>query len=169
VSAISATPLLVAGAAALLAPRSYAIGMWEAIPWLFEAQRTLAGPPRPDPLPAWVGWLRDPWLRLVATQFVRTTPLPHLRGAALLAWISWSALREPAPSGPALAVGIGLVGLWIAPSTGRDAARARARLAGALPLPAHSRRGGAGLAAICLFAVLPVAAVVTVLIRLATA
>ena len=53
-------PLAVAIGLRALAPRQYGRGLWESVPWLAEATRTLAGPPQPEPTPAWAGKNRRP-------------------------------------------------------------------------------------------------------------
>jgi hypothetical protein len=55
-------PLLVAIGLRALAPRHYRLGMWEAVPWLSEATRTLAGPPLPESTPGWATKIPDPWI-----------------------------------------------------------------------------------------------------------
>ena len=53
-------PLAIAGLVRVAAPRVYGLGFFEAVAWLAEATRSLAGPPAPPPRPAWVGRLRSP-------------------------------------------------------------------------------------------------------------
>jgi hypothetical protein len=77
-------PLAMAIGLRMLAPRRYRVGMWEAVAWLSEATRTLAGPPRPEPTPAWAATISDPWIRLLVIQFWRITPLAYLRLALVL-------------------------------------------------------------------------------------
>lgn len=139
-------PVGIAVALRIWSPRLYRLGFWEAVPWLAEATRTLAGPPRPEATPAWARHLPDPWTRLVAVQFWRLTSLPVLRLSCVLAVTGHALLRADPPSGPSVAVAVAAAGVWIAPVTAvlRET-RARARLAGALPLPAHARRGAPGL------------------------
>lgn len=141
--ALALVPLAIAAAIRVAAPRLYARGVWEAVPWLAEATRTIAGPPRPEPSPAWIRRIPDPWVRLAVVQFMRMTPLPTLRLVALVGFGGWMAVRSAPPSGPALAALLALVGLWLIPARAIAHQRAsRARLAGALPLP-HAQRGGA--------------------------
>ncbi len=138
-------PLPLAFFARVSAPRLYREGIWEAVPWLAEATRTLAGPPRPEETPAWLRWIGDPWARLLLVQFLRLTPVPMLRLAAVLGFVIWIALRDQPPGGPAVAAGLALIGLWLIPARVLvDERRSRARMAGALPLPAPMRFGGVG-------------------------
>lgn len=147
--ALGAVPLALALGLRLASPRLYAAGLWEAVPWLAEATRTIAGPPRPEPSPAWLGLVRDPWLRLAVVQFLRLTPLPMLRLLGLVGFGAWLAVREAALTGPSLAALLALVGLWWVPAgIVRRQSAARARLAAALPLGESRRHGevGSGLA-----------------------
>lgn len=160
---VGLVPLGVALGLRLVTPRLYAAGLWEAVPWLAEATRTIAGPPRPEPSPAWLRTFRDPWLRLTLVQFLRLTPLPLLRLGALLGFGAYLALRESAPSGPSLAALLALVGLWWVPAgIVRQQGGSRARLAAALPLPESRRRGevGSGVALLAAPVVLVAVAVV---------
>ncbi|MFV8756776.1 hypothetical protein ACNOYE_40045 [Nannocystaceae bacterium ST9] len=150
--ALGLAPLLVALLVRVAAPRAYARGVWEAVPWLAEATRTIAGPPQPEPSPAWIRGIRDPWSRLLVVQFVRLTPLPMLRLSALLGFGAWLCVRDGSPTGPSIAALAALIGLWLIPA--RTLARqrpSRARLGGALPLDSARRAGGAGRAVGLLF------------------
>src|SRR5690606_34574303 len=123
-----------------LAPHLYARGVFQAVPFLSEAQKTLAGPAVPEPSPVWLRALPTPGLRLWALQFVRLTPVPTLRLLLLvvavpLAWKS-----------PSLPLGLALVGaaslLWLLPA--RAVARlrpARRRWLAALPVAPALREG----------------------------
>jgi hypothetical protein len=146
---IGAAPLAIALALRLAAFPLYRRGMWEAVAWLTEATRTLAGPPQPEPTPAWARRIRDPWTRLLLIQFWRVTPLPGLRLALLLGMSVLLVVRTAPPSGPAIALWLAAVGAWVVPTgtLARDRL-ARARLAGALPLEPTRRRGRAGPLAI---------------------
>jgi type IV secretory pathway VirB2 component (pilin) len=139
---IGAAPLLVALGLRLMAIRLYRRGVWEAVPWLVEATRTLAGPPQPEPTPVWARRVRDPWTRLLVIQFWRVTPLPGLRLALLLAVTAF----VPPSSGPAIALWLAAIGAWVVPAgtLARDRV-ARARLAGALPLHQSRRSGRPGV------------------------
>jgi hypothetical protein len=53
-------PLVIAGAVRVAAPRVYTLGFFEAVAWLAEATRSLAGPPEPPPRPAWVARVASP-------------------------------------------------------------------------------------------------------------
>ena len=135
-------PLAIAGLVRVAAPRVYGLGFFEAVAWLAEATRSLAGPPEPPPRPAWVGRLRSPATRLLATQWLRLTPVPMLRVTLLIAWAGYLLLRAAPPGGPAIAVLLGLVALWLAPlqTLARQRRRNAAIMAG-LPLPAAQRAG----------------------------
>jgi hypothetical protein len=145
--ALGVAPLGLAVLVRLAAPRAYARGVWEAVPWLAEATRTIAGPPQPEPTAAWIRGIRDPWSRMLVVQFVRLTPLPMLRLGALLGFGAWLAVRDASPTGPSIAALFALIGLWLIPARSLAQQRAsRARLAGSLPLGPHARAGRPGLA-----------------------
>ncbi|PRQ07287.1 hypothetical protein [Enhygromyxa salina] len=164
--AVSVIPLLVAVGLRLAAPALYRAGVWEAVPWLTEATRTLAGPPQPEPTPSWVRKLRDPWARLIIVQFLRMTPLPYLRLAIVVGLAVHAALAEGAPGGPGIALSLAAIGLWIVPAgTVARAGVARARLAGALPLSPAKRRGRSGFAATAALALPAVALIGVILLR----
>jgi hypothetical protein len=140
-------PLVIAGAVRVAAPRVYTLGFFEAVAWLAEATRSLAGPPEPPPRPAWVARVASPATRLLVTQWLRLTAVPLLRLTLLLGWGGYLLLRAAPPSGPTIAIGLGLAALWLAPlqTLARQRRRNAALLAG-LPLPAGQRAGGsAGL------------------------
>jgi hypothetical protein len=149
---LALVPLVVALALRVASPRFYAAGVWEAVPWLAEATRTIAGPPRPEPSPAWLRMFDDPWLRLTLVQFLRLTPLPMLRLGGLLGFGAYLVVRDAPLGGPSVAALLALVGLWWVPGRiVRQQAAVRARMAAALPLPA-SRRGGEVGPGVALFA-----------------
>ncbi len=147
--AFGAAPLLIAAALRIVALRSYRRGFWEAIPWLSEATRTLAGPPQPEPTPGWAARIPDPWTRLVVVQFWRITPLPGLRLAVVLGFAIFALARSTPPSGPVIALTLAAIGAWLVPAgtLARDRL-SRARLAGALPLDFRRRSGRLGPIAI---------------------
>ncbi len=128
------------------APLLYARGMFEAIPWLSEVTRTLAGPPVPEPAPRWVRRISDPVLRLLVLQFLRQTPVPVLRLLVLTGTLVWVALVDTlTPTLVAVVAGAGL--LWIVPARKIAQARpARARLLAPLPLPTRTGRHRGALA-----------------------
>lgn len=165
--AISVVPLLIAGALRLAAPALYRAGVWEAVPWLTEATRTLAGPPQPEPTPGWVRRVPDAWARLLIVQFLRMTPLPYLRLAILIGLAVHAALAAQAPGGPGIALSFAAVGLWIVPAGAVARTQsARARLAGALPLSAAKRRGQSGFAATAALALPALGLIAVILLRL---
>lgn len=141
-------PLPIAIGLRMLAPRQYRVGMWEAVAWLSEATRTLAGPPQPEPTPAWAGKISDPWIRLVVIQFWRVTPLPYLRLALVLGVGVVTLMRTAPPTGPLVAVAMACVGAWLVPAGAvvREST-SRARMCEALPLSAGRRRGRPGVTA----------------------
>lgn len=146
---IGAAPLAIALVLRLGALRLYRRGFWEAVAWLTEATRTLAGPPQPEPTPAWARRIRDPWTRLLVIQFWRATPLPGLRLALVLGLSILLVFRAAPPSGSALALWLAAVGAWTVPAGTLVRDRpARTRLAGALPLDPVRRSGRAGPLAI---------------------
>ncbi|KIG14783.1 hypothetical protein DB30_06369 [Enhygromyxa salina] len=165
--AVSLTPLLLALGLRLAAPALYRAGVWEAVPWLSEATRTLAGPPQPEPTPGWVRRVPDAWARLLIVQFLRMTPLPYLRLAIVVGLAVHAALAEQAPGGPGIALGLAAIGLWTVPAgTVMRAQVARARLAGALPLSASKRRGHSGILAASALALPPLGLLGVILLRL---
>jgi hypothetical protein len=146
--AAALVPLPIAIGLRMLAPRHYRVGMWEAVAWLSEATRTLAGPPQPEPTPAWAGKIPDPWIRLLVIQFWRITPLPYLRLLLLLGVGAVTLMRTDPPTGPLIAVAMACVGAWVVPAGAvlRESTN-RSRLCGALPLSPGRRRGRPGLVA----------------------
>ena len=167
-----AAPMVVPAAIALAlraaAPAMYRRGLWEAVPWLAEATRTLAGPPQPEAAPAWIRWIPDPWLRLVVLQFMRTTPLPYVRFALVTGLALWLAIRSAPPTGAAIASSLAATGLWVVPGLAVAQRRwARASLAGALPLSSRRRKGRAGLTATALLWTPPACLALVVALRLA--
>lgn len=128
-------------AAYALAPRVYARGVFEAVPLLAEASRTLAGPPTPDPAPTWISGM-GPMLRLLVLQYWRLTPVPALRLGIVAAINVWLWMSD-APLDPSrIAVLLVSLLLWLVPATTVSRARAsRARVCSALPLPAPQRAG----------------------------
>lgn len=105
-------------AAVLLRPlprRLYGRGVFEAVPWLTQATRTLAGPPIPSPLPGWVERLRRPDVRLFAMQLWRMTPVPGLRLWTMWIVAAWVGVL----AGPTLArvtVVAALAVAWLVPA-----------------------------------------------------
>jgi len=148
---LAATPLVLALVLRGVSPALYSRGLFEAVPWLTEATRTLAGAPRPPPLSRVVGWIHDPVRRLLAIQLLRITPLPIFRLVVLCVWGALLVAWDRPPSLPELAVGACLVGLWLVPA--RAVARqrvARATMFAHLPLPAPRRSGSDRLSIVLL-------------------
>jgi hypothetical protein len=145
-------PLLVAIGLRMLAPGHYRRGLWESVPWLSEATRTLAGPPLPEPTPAWARKISDPWIRMLVVQFWRLTPLPYLRLGLLLGVAAVTLIRTDPPTGPLLAVAMASMGAWLVParSVAQESAN-RARMCGALPLPPRARGGQPGRVVIAIW------------------
>lgn len=123
-----------------VAPPLYARGVFQAVPFLAEAEKTLAGPATPEPSPAWIRLLPTPALRLWALQFVRLTPVPTLRFLLLAAAVPL-AWKSPSPAlGLALVLAASL--LWVLPA--REVARrwpSRRRWLAALPVAPALREG----------------------------
>lgn len=164
--AVGGLAVALAGVAFLAAPTVYARGIFEAVPFLAEATRTLAGPPVPEPTPAAIARLRDPVLRLLVLAFWRETPAPTLRLFALAGAIAFVALASPI-SPAHVAVWIAGVLLWVVPATALSRSRPlRARLLCTLPLPPAQRRGTHRGATALLWAPVALGAVV-ILLRLA--
>jgi hypothetical protein len=135
-----------------VSPRIYARGVFEAVPFLAEATRTLAGPPVPEATPRWIAALRDPVLRLLVLQFWRETPVPTLRLLVVLGAAAWVGLAG-LPSAPHAALLLAACLLWLVPAQSIARAREiRARLFATLPLPERVREGGHPRATALLFA-----------------
>lgn len=140
--ALSAAPMVAALLLRLAARRLYAAGIWEAIPWLEEATRRLAGDAPPRPRPAAIGRVGNPTLQLALTQLLRLCPLLGLRLLALTGMSLWLLTAAAPPSAPALALWAGLAALWLSPLQLLARERRRnAALLRALPLPAPERAG----------------------------
>jgi hypothetical protein len=135
-----------------VAPSIYARGVFEAVPFLAEATRTLAGPPIPESTPGFIARLRDPVLRLLVLQFWRETPMPTLRLLIVAGAATWVALAG-LPSAPHAALLLAACLLWLVPAQAIARAReSRARLLATLPLPEPMRNGGHPTAAALLVA-----------------
>ena len=140
--ALFVAPVIVAVAVRVAAPRVYAGGFFEAVAWLAEATRSLAGPPEPSPRPAWVAKLADPATRLLVTQWLRLTPVPLLRLVLLLGWGGYLLARGAPPTAPAVATLLGLAALWLVPlQTLARQRRRNAAVLAALPVAAVVRAG----------------------------
>lgn len=134
--------IVVAALAWIIAPRIYGLGVFEAVPFVAEATRTLAGPPVPEATPATIARLKDPVLRLLVLGFWRETPAPTVR---MLALVGATALAGMSASiGPAqVAVWMAAALLWLVPATVLSRSRPlRARMLSTLPLPPAQRDGG---------------------------
>ena len=158
--------VLLAAVCWVLAPRVYGLGVFQAVPFVAEATRTLAGPPIPESTPTAIGKLRDPVLRLLVLSFWRETPAPTIR---LLGLAGATALlvgaADPGPAHAALWLAAAL--LWLVPATALSRGRAqRARMLATLPLPPTQREGRHGAATALLWAPTAVGALV-VLVRTA--
>jgi hypothetical protein len=135
-----------------VAPRLYSQGVFEAVPFLAEATRTLAGPPVPERTPGFIARLRDPVLRLLVLQFWRETPVPTVRLIVLAGAATWVGLAG-LPAAPHAALLLAASLLWLVPAQAIARTReARARLFATLPLPEHVREGGHPRATALLFA-----------------
>jgi hypothetical protein len=137
-----AAPFVLAILLRLGARRLYSAGFWEAVPWLAEATRRLAGDGVPSARPALIARIENPVLRLGATQLARLCPLLGLRLVALIGATAWLMFRASPPDAPRIALWCGLAALWLAPLQvlARERRRNAAALA-ALPLPAPERAG----------------------------
>jgi hypothetical protein len=146
-------------AARLLAPRLYAGGVFEAVPWLRQAIRTLAGPPVPPPAPRWLAMLRDPALRLLVLQHQRLTPVPMLRLAILFVAAGIVASADAAPGPAAVGSVVGAAALWLLPAAAvRRHRLAMQRALAAMPIRDPRRAAWACLLVPVLLATAPVAA-----------
>jgi hypothetical protein len=162
--ALFAGPVVVALIIRGVAPRVYAGGFFEAVAWLAEATRSLAGPPEPPARPAWVGRLAEP-TRMFVTQWLRLTPVPMLRLAALLGWGGYLLLRGARPTAPTVATLLGLAALWLVPlQTLARQRRRNAALLAALPVPTAARTGRSPTLALAIAGV-PVALVLALGLR----
>ena len=128
-------------AAVFLGRRLYTEGLFESVPWLFEAIRTLAGPPIPEVAPAWVRNIKSPTIRLVLIQFMRVTPLPYLRAGLTVAWAAGLLMGQLYAATVIIGTTVA-AGIWIVPNLQlyRNAHK-RASLCGGLPLAGNARRG----------------------------
>lgn len=153
---LCAAAVAVAVLGRVLAPRIYAGGLFDAVPWLRQAMRTLAGPPVPSAAPRWLPLFRDPALRLLVLQHQRLTPVPVLRLLLLLGAATFLATRAEPPGIAELGILVGLVALWLVPAgaLARHAADQR-RLLGPLPLRDARPRAWACLLAPVALAVAP--------------
>ncbi|MEM6991885.1 MAG: hypothetical protein AAF721_15360 [Myxococcota bacterium] len=146
----SLAPVAIALGLRLWARPGYATGMFEATAWLHQAMRTLAGPPVPEPAPAFIARMRQPALRLWALQLWRVTPIPSVRMWGLLiagAWIGWAG----ALGLPGAAVLGALIALWLVPAVRVATLRpGRAAYLAALPLGPAERAGVCRSAAVLL-------------------
>jgi hypothetical protein len=134
--------MLAAVVARVAAGRLYAAGLWEAVPWLAEATRRLAGTGIPSPRPDFVARLQNPALQLGVTQLLRLCPLLRLRLVALLLASGWLVFRAQPPDAPRIALWCALAALWLSPLQVLARERRRnALLLAALPLPAPERSG----------------------------
>jgi hypothetical protein len=140
--ALLAAPMLAALVVRLAAPRLYAKGLWEAVPWLAEATRRLAGTGAPSPRPDFVERLQNPTLQLGVTQLMRLCPLLRARLVALVLASGWLVFRAEPPGAPQIALWCALAALWLSPLQVLARERRRnAALLAALPLPAPERSG----------------------------
>ena len=122
--------------------RCYGRGMWEAVAFLNEAERTLSGPPRPEAIPTWISWMQNPVRKLFLLEIYRTTTVPMLRLAVLMASGTWIVTTEHAVVPSSVIVAAAAGSLWLLPVlrfTKRS--RERALLFGALPLSFPQRNG----------------------------
>ncbi len=150
--------LSIAAVLRVAAVPAYCRGMFDAVPWLRQAMRTLAGPPVPSPAPRWLAAIRDPGLRLTILQHQRLTPVPTLRLVALLGTAVILTVRTAAPGIAELGILVGLVALWLVPADAlRRHGQAQRRLLSPLPLTDHRARAWACLLAPVVLAALPVA------------
>ncbi len=134
-------PLIVAVGLRVVSPRMYAQGFFEAVAWLSEATRRLAGPPEPLPAPRWLA-LFAPHTRLLLLQWWRLHPVLSVRLAALLGYAAYLVSASSRPSGAVVALGLAVVTWWCVPL--QTIARHRRRNAAylsALPVPAGVRAG----------------------------
>ncbi len=163
------------GAAVLLgliawvaAPAVYARGVFEAVPFVAEATRTLAGPPVPESTPSAIARLQDPVLRLLVLSFWRETPAPTVRLLAVFAATALIAFAGQLGAAH-VAVWVAACLVWCVPATALSRSRPqRARMLSTLPLPPVQRDGRHPRATALLAAPVAFGALV-VLTRLVTA
>lgn len=113
--ALSLGPLVVACALPLVGRALYRRGAFEAIPWLAQATRSLAGPPVPEPAPRWALAIEDPVRRLLVVQFLRATPVPMLRLGLVLGFGVLGVWRAEA-NAVWFAFGLAAVLAWLLPA-----------------------------------------------------
>lgn len=149
--------IAIAVALRLVAPVIYARGFFDAVPWLRQATRTLAGPPTPQQAPRWIAAIRDPALRLVLLQHQRLTPVPMLRLAMLVGTAALLAFKSAVPDLAETGILAGLVALWLVPATTLQRhAETKRRLLAPLPIADARARAWACLLAPVVLAVVPV-------------
>lgn len=137
----SLAPLPIALGLRVIALRWYAGGVFQAVPWLHQAVRSLSGPPVPAPAPGWLRWVPDPMLRLWTLQLLRVTPVPMLRLVLLVGGSAWLGLAGRSPL-VAVPIWAALVALWLVPAVRLSAlAPGRVAFAGSRPLAESARRG----------------------------
>lgn len=112
--AVTLASVAIAVLARPLAPRAYRAAVFEAVGWLAQATRTLAGPPIAAAVPGLVARTRDPALRLFALQLWRTTPVPALRLWGLLGVAAWIGLVAGL-TWPRVGVVVALCTAWVVP------------------------------------------------------
>lgn len=141
----------------LAAPMLYAGGVFEAVPWLRQAIRTLAGPPTPADAPRWIAWVRDPVLRLTILQHQRLTPVPMLRLVVLLVAAGIVTFADATPGPAQLGAVIGTAALWLLPAAAlRRHREAKRRLLSAMPVRDTTRAAWACLLAPVMLATIPI-------------
>ncbi len=136
-------PLLVAIGLRVMASRMYEVGVWEAVPWLEEAIRTLAGPPRPERQPRWIAFFaRDPAIQICWLQFSRLTTGTAARLAIVVSFTVYLGFRSEPPTSVSIGIGVGISVFWLLPlRTLRNQERLRSVLCAALPVRSMARSG----------------------------
>lgn len=139
----SLTPLIIAIFLRFFwAPHAYYKNVWYAVPWLEEARKSLGDFDQASPVPIWIRQIRDPVFKLIAIQWLRLTPLPHLRLLALLGYSIWLFFDQSSPSLIDVSIGSILIAWWILPTHKVFSQKKRiSQLCSPLPLPefAHHR------------------------------
>jgi len=98
----------------VVAPRIWGASLFEAVPWVAEASRTLDGPATPHHGHV-LRCIGSPALRMWLAQVWRLTPVPALRVVALLGWSALVGLGAVAPDAVVLGVGLLLIAAWLMP------------------------------------------------------
>ncbi|MEE9386528.1 MAG: hypothetical protein V3V08_24195 [Nannocystaceae bacterium] len=140
--AASVTPFVVALAMPTAGCRLYRRGIWEAVAWLSEMIKTLAGPPLPVACPPWVSHIPSPLAQILILRMLRLSPFTRLRFVAVVGSGLYLALRTAGPTLPSAVTFTVVVMCWLLPLRPVAGQRGRPQTwLATLPLPAAQRQG----------------------------